>query len=250
MTSVLEGIAVLDLSRGVAGPIATMLLADNGAAVTRIESPEPDPFASWPGSRVWARGKRSAVLDLEQPDERERLLALASRADVVVESFRPGVTTRLGIDYTALSARNPRLIYCSITGYGRGNRHSDRPAYDALVAARLGLQREQRSWPGGPIDHIHGLEPPVPDLEMPPGCAPGSPRSGPIFSYSTWPSLATAYLASTGVNAALLARESTGRGQLVETSLLQGAMALTMGKWMRVDNPYATGFRMWITDGR
>src|SRR5688572_31209838 len=94
MTSVLEGITVLDLSHGVAGPIATMLLADNGAAVTRIESPEPDPFASWPGSRVWARGKRSAVLDLEQPDERERLLALASRADVVVESFRPGVTDR------------------------------------------------------------------------------------------------------------------------------------------------------------
>ena len=250
MTSVLEGITVLDLSHGVAGPIATMLLADNGAAVTRIESPEPDPFASWPGSRVWARGKRSAVLDLEQVDERERLLALASRADVIVESFRPGVTTRLGIDYAALSARNPRLIYCSITGYGRGNRHSDRPAYDALVAARLGLQREQRSWPGGPIDHIHGLEPPVPDLELPPGCAPGSPRSGPIFSYSTWPSLATAYLATTGINAALLAREATGRGQLVETSLLQGAMALTMGKWMRVDNPYATGFRMWITDGR
>ena len=250
MTSVLDGITVLDLSHGVAGPIATMLLADNGAAVTRIESPEPDPFASWPGSRVWARGKRSAVLDLEQLDERERLLALASRADVVVESYRPGVTTRLGIDYAALSARNPRLIYCSITGYGRGNRHSDRPAYDALVAARLGLQREQRSWPGGPIDHIHGLEPPVPDLELPPGCAPGSPRSGPIFSYSTWPSLATAYLATTGINAALLARETTGRGQLVETSLLQGAMALTMGKWMRVDNPYATGFRMWITDGR
>ena len=250
MTSVLEGITVLDLSHGVAGPIATMLLADNGAAVTRVESPEPDPFASWPGSRVWARGKRSAVFDLGQADERERLLALASRADVVVESYRPGVTTRLGIDYAALSARNPRLIYCSITGYGRGNRHSDRPAYDALVAARLGLQREQRSWPGGPIDHSPGLDPPVPDLELPPGCAPGSPRSGPIFSYSTWPSLATAYLATTGINAALLARETTGRGQLVETSLLQGAMALTMGKWMRVDNPYATGFRMWITDGR
>ena len=250
MTSVLEGISVLDLSHGVAGPIATMLLADNGAAVTRIESPEPDPFATWPGSRVWARGKRSAVLDLEQSTDHEQFLALASRADVVVESFRPGVTTRLGIDYAALSARNPRLIYCSITGYGRGNRHSDRPAYDALVAARLGLQREQRSWPGGPIDHIHGLEPPVPDLELPPGCAPGSPRSGPIFSYSTWPSLATAYLANTGINAALLARESTGRGQLVETSLLQGAMALTMGKWMRVENPYATGFRMWITDRR
>ncbi|MEO5840878.1 MAG: CoA transferase [Acidimicrobiales bacterium] len=250
MASVLEGLTVVDLSTGVAGPIATMLLADNGAAVTRIESPDPDPYASWPGSRVWARGKRSAVLDLEQADGREQLLALASQADVVIESFRPGVTTRLGIDYAALSARNPRLIYCSITGYGRGNRHSQRPAYDALVAARLGLQREQRSWPGGPIDHIHGLEPPVPDLELPPGCAPGSPRSGPIFSYSTWPSLATAYLATTGINAALFAREATGRGQLVETSLLQGAMALTMGKWMRVDNPYATGFRMWITDGR
>ena len=250
MTSVLEGINVLDLSWGVAGPIATMLLADNGATVTRIEAPGSDPFASWPGSRVWARGKRSAVLDLKDATERTEFLALASKADVVVESFRPGVTTRLGVDYDTLSARNPRLIYCSITGYGRGNRHSDRPAYDARVAARLGLQLEQRSWPGGPIDHIHGIVPPVPDLEVPPGCAPGSPRSGPIFTYSTWPSLATAYLATTGINAALLAREITGRGQLVETSLLQGAMALTMGKWMRVENPYATGFRMWITDGR
>src|SRR5260221_8984973 len=149
MTSVLEGLNVLDLSRGVAGPIATMLLADNGATVTRIEAPDVDPFASWPGSRVWARGKRSAVLDLKNSAERAQFLALASRADVVVESFRPGVTARLAIDYDVLSARNPRLIYCSITGYGRGNRHSDRPAYDALVAARLGLQLEQRSWPGG-----------------------------------------------------------------------------------------------------
>jgi len=140
MASVLEGLTVLDLSRGVAGPIATMLLADNGAAVTRIESPLPDPFASWPGSRVWARGKRSAVLDLKQADDHERFMALASRADVIVESFRPGVTTRLGIDYDTLYAHNPALIYCSITGYGRDNRHSHRPAYDALVAARLGLQ--------------------------------------------------------------------------------------------------------------
>ena len=124
MTSVLEGISVLDLSHGVAGPIATMLLADNGAAVTRIESPEPDPFATWPGSRVWARGKRSAVLDLAQADGPRAIPRARQSGRRGRRELPPGVTTRLGIDYDALSARNPRLIYCSITGYGRGNRHS------------------------------------------------------------------------------------------------------------------------------
>src|SRR5687768_7729612 len=120
MPGTLDGLHVLDLTSGIAGPIATMLLADQGARVTKIEPPGGDPYASWPGYRVWNRGKRSAILDLENDTtDRDRLIALASRADILVETFGPGFTERLGIDHTSLAARNPRLITCSITGYGR-----------------------------------------------------------------------------------------------------------------------------------
>ena len=115
MTGVLDGIRVLDLSWGIAGPMTTMLLADHGAAVTKIEPPGGDPFRVQLGYHVWQRGKRSAVLDLYAAGDRESFLSLARHADVLVESYSPGVTRRLGIDYDALQALNPRLIYCSIT---------------------------------------------------------------------------------------------------------------------------------------
>src|SRR5215471_3381454 len=131
MAAVLEGIRVLDLSWGIAGPMTAMLLADQGASVTRIEPPGGDPFRSQLGYRVWQRGKRSAVLDLKSAADREVFLELARHADILIESFSPGVTGNLGIDYPTLHAANPRLIYCSITGYGRDNKHAARPAYDA-----------------------------------------------------------------------------------------------------------------------
>jgi crotonobetainyl-CoA:carnitine CoA-transferase CaiB-like acyl-CoA transferase len=250
MASVFEGLRVLDLSNGIAGEMATMLLADHGAEVTRVQRPSANVLERAPGGRVWGRGKRSAVLDLRDPSDYDTARALARRADVVVTSFRPGVAEKLGMDHATLAPDNPRLVSCSITGYGRNNRHADRPGYDALVAARLGLQWEQRSWPGGAIDHINGVEPPLPGFEMPAGAAPGSPRSGPIFTYTPWPSLCAAFLATTGISAALLARETTGRGQLVETSLLQAMLSLTLGKVQRVEHPLARGYRMWITDQR
>jgi crotonobetainyl-CoA:carnitine CoA-transferase CaiB-like acyl-CoA transferase len=250
MASVFDGLRVLDLSSGIAGELATMLLADHGAEVTRVEAPTGSVLAQGPGTRVWSRGKRSAVLDLRDRSDYEVFRAAASQADVVVTASRPGVAERLGVDHATLSADNPGLVSCSITGYGRDNRHADRPAYDALVAARTGLQWEQRSWPGGAIDHINGVDPPLPGFEMPEGSMPGSPRSGPIFTYTPWPSLCAAFLATTGISAALLARETTGRGQLVETSLLQAMLSLTLGKVQRVEHPLARGFRMWITDQR
>src|ERR1700742_4480000 len=109
MSAVLDGITVLDLSTGLAGPMAAMLLADYGATVTKIERPGGDPGRAQSSWRVWNRGKRSAELDLATAEGRDALLALASTADILIESFRPGVTTRLGIDYETLSARNPRL---------------------------------------------------------------------------------------------------------------------------------------------
>jgi crotonobetainyl-CoA:carnitine CoA-transferase CaiB-like acyl-CoA transferase len=248
MTGVLSDVKVLDLSWGIAGPIAGMLFADHGAQVTKIEPPGGDPFRTLTGARVWHRGKRSAVLDL--PAERDVLLELVAGADVFLESFAPGTTERLGIDYDTLHARNPGLVYCSITGYGRNTRHADRPAYDALVAARTGMQWEQRGWRGGTIARMSGGEPNLPELEPPDGCWDGTDRPGPLFPYSTWPSLAAAFLATAGVSAALHAREVTGRGQHVETSLLQGVLVATWGGWQRAEHPEAPGYDTWIFDSR
>ena len=113
MAGVLDGLDVLDLSWGISGPVATMLLADNGARVTKIEPPGGDPFRSMPAYKVWQRGKRSAVLDLKDPADRDRLLALAAKADVLVESFGPGVAKSLGIDYDSLkdAKRTDLAIY-------------------------------------------------------------------------------------------------------------------------------------------
>src|SRR5918994_3896120 len=102
----LDGLEVLDLGWGPAGGIAAMLLADHGARVTKLEPPGGDPFRSASGFRVWNRAKRGAVVDL--PADRDVVLALADRADVLIEGFSPGTTSRLGIDFDAVHARNPR----------------------------------------------------------------------------------------------------------------------------------------------
>ncbi len=250
MAGVLDGIRVLDLSRGVAGPMATMLLADHGADVTRIERPGDDPFRSQIGYHAWNRGKRSAVLDLKQDDERRAFLALATGADVVVESFRPGTAARLGIDYETLAHTNPRLIHCSITGYGRDNEHADRPGYDALVAARTGLQWEQRGRVGGSAPHLSGRPPLFPDFEVAQERQQGPPREGPIFPSSRFPSLGAAYAATVAISAALRAREVTGRGQWVETSLLQGALAAGVLAFGLAEDIEAEHFLSWVGDSR
>jgi crotonobetainyl-CoA:carnitine CoA-transferase CaiB-like acyl-CoA transferase len=149
MAGVLEGIRVLDLSWGISGPMTTMLLADHGAQVTKIEPPGGDPFRGLSGYQVWSRGKRSAILDLTEDDDKARFLALVGEADVLVESFEPGVTTRLGIDYETLRVLNPRLVYCSITAYGSTGADAHRPGLDALVSARTGHQWEARGVVGG-----------------------------------------------------------------------------------------------------
>src|SRR5215470_6119756 len=181
MAGVLDGLEVLDLSRGIAGPMTTMLLADHGARVLRIEPPGGDPLRVLPGQRAWNRGKRSAILDLRVAADREAFLALAARADVVVESFAPGAAERLGVGDAMLRARNPRLVTCSITAYGRGNRHSDRPGWDALVAARTGLLFDHRGRPGTTMEYLCGRPGPHPDLGAPSGLVRGASREGPVF---------------------------------------------------------------------
>jgi crotonobetainyl-CoA:carnitine CoA-transferase CaiB-like acyl-CoA transferase len=250
MASVLDGVRVLDLSWGIAGPVTGMLLADHGADVVKIEPPGGDPFRGSPGYDVWLRGRRSAVLDLKSPGDRDRFLALVDGADVVLEAFSPGTMTGLGLGASTLLARNPRVIVCSITGYGDLAAHRDRPGYDALVAARLGILDVQRSHDGGAVGYMHDEPPFLPDIEIPEGMLPGSPRSGPILTYTPWLSMGTAFLATTGISAALFAREHTGRGQHVETSLLQAALSGTASKWLRVGRPDAVGFRSWVYDRR
>ncbi len=250
MPGVLDGLRVLDLSWGIAGPMTTMMLSDHGADVTKIEPPGGDPFANQLGYKVWQRGKRSAVLDLTAADDKAAFLALAAHADILVESFTPGTTEKLHIDYDTLSKLNPRLIYVSITAYGSDTKDAHRPGYDALVAARSGLQWEQRGWPEGAINHMLGREDPFADIEIPTDWVQGPARPGPLFSASSWPSLGAFFAASTGLSAALRAREITGRGQHVETSLLQGAMAGAAGVWQRMENPDAEGYNTWILGSR
>src|SRR5206468_8859963 len=117
MLGVLSGLRVLDLSWGIAGPMTAMLLGDNGADVIKVEPPGGDPYRNQLGYKVWQRGKRSAIYDLKNADDKSAFLDLVKTADVLVESYKPGVTGKLGIDFAVLSKLNPRLVYCSSTGY-------------------------------------------------------------------------------------------------------------------------------------
>jgi crotonobetainyl-CoA:carnitine CoA-transferase CaiB-like acyl-CoA transferase len=155
---------------------------------------------------MWNRSRRSVTVDLKRPDGLEAMLRLVDDADVVVETFRPGVTDRLGIGYEALHARNPRLVYCSCPGYPEGHRLASRPGYDALIQASSGQQWEQPGW-----------------------------RMGPIFLHMPMPSMGAMFLVPTGILAALVAREETGLGQHVKTSLFQGALLYTTQIWQHVE---------------
>ncbi|HUN52865.1 MAG TPA: CoA transferase [Candidatus Sulfotelmatobacter sp.] len=170
----LEGLRVIDLSSFLPGPYLTMTMADHGAEVIKIEAPNGgDPgrhigLADGPSTvffRNLNRGKKSVVLDLKNADERDTLLRLCDGADVLVESFRPGVAERLGIGYAALKARNPRLVYCSISAFGQTGSYRHRPAHDlALQAASgaLGLTVGTDGEPAMPAiaaaDHLSALQ--------------------------------------------------------------------------------------------
>ena len=211
------GVEVLELSSGIAAPMAGMLLADQGARVTRVERPGGDPFAAHPSWRVWNRGKRSVALDLADSTDHATFHGLVDGADVLLESSVPGATDRLGIGPAALCARNPALVYCSITAYGTDNEHADRPGYEALVAARTGRQWAQR---GGILSPAQ-LD--LPEVPIPDGAEQAARDDGPIFSASPWMSLNGFYHASLGIAAALVVQQRTGRGQHVAATMLNRA---------------------------
>ena len=250
MAGAFEHLRVLDLSWGMAGPMTTMFLADNGADVVRIEPPNGDPFSEQTGYRVWNRGKRSASLNLQSVEGRQQFDQLARFSDVVVDSFSLGTTARLGIDHDALSALNSRIITCSITAYGEHPTHRDRPGYDGLVSARTGLLFDQKGRRGTAMEFINGRPGPYPEFGAPEGLVRGADREGPIFPRTPWPSIGATYFATLGIAAALRARQISGLGQRVTTSLLQGALAASCLNWQRVENPDAPLYWMWPVDSR
>jgi len=199
----LDGITVLDFSRLFAGPLASMVLADLGASVIKVEPPGGDearhfgpPFLGGEGMNYMAlgRGKQSVVLNLKEEADRERAVALAAGADVVLENFRPGVTERLGIDYETLSAVNSALIYCSVTGFDPDGRYRDRPAFDLILQGMAGVMSKQ----GGE----------------------GPPELMVVTIADTF----GASLATQAILAALYHRERTGEGQLVRADLLRAIL--------------------------
>jgi crotonobetainyl-CoA:carnitine CoA-transferase CaiB-like acyl-CoA transferase len=202
----LTGIRVIDLTRVVAGPFCTMMLGDMGAEVLKIEEPEHGddtrgwaPFVNGTGSFYLAlnRSKKSVAIDLKTPAGAAALRALIETADVLIENFRPGSLATLGFDYASASAINPRLIYCSIAGYGQTGPHAQLPGYDAVIQGEAGIM-EMTGFPEGAPTRV--------------GVA--------ITDY-----LAGLY-ASQGILLALYERMSSGRGQHVDIALFDAMLSV------------------------
>ena len=206
VTGTLEGLTVVDLSWGRPGPLCTGLLADHGATVVRVEPPGGDPYRGSVARAAYDRGKRSMILDLHTSEGRDALDRLLATADVMVESWQPGVADKLGLGYDAVHARHPRLVYCSITGFGLEGTRRDLPGYESLVAARLGSMAlaGQGGEPAYPAVPIGGL--------------------------------GAGLLAVIGIMAALVVREDTGVGQRVDTSVYDGALSFLNMFWEGLEN--------------
>lgn len=203
----LLGLRVIDLSLFLPGPYLTLMLADHGAEVIKVEPPgEGDPTRHLGprdgGETVYFRnlnrGKKSVVVDLKNPQDREALLELCETADVFVESFRPGVVERLGVGYEQLRARNPRIVYCSISAFGQQGPNRDRPAHDLAVEGLSGVLSITLGQDGKPA--IPGL--PLADL------------------------LASLH-GLAGVLMALLRREQTGKGDYLDIAMHDSMLAGT-----------------------
>src|SRR5580704_8688432 len=208
----LDGLRVLDFTTTIAGPHCTRLLSDLGAEVIKIESPEGDMMRARPPLRNGASssfgqlntGKKSVVIDLKPPAGLEAARRLIATGDVVVENFRPGVMQRFGLDYPVLAALKPDLIYCAISGYGQTGPSAGLPAYAPVIHASSGYDLAQIA---------HQLEPRRPDY-----CG--------IFIADV---LSGTY-AFGAILAALHQRQATGAGQMIDLSMLESMMSLTLGE--------------------
>jgi crotonobetainyl-CoA:carnitine CoA-transferase CaiB-like acyl-CoA transferase len=218
MAPPLTGFRVLELANLMAGPFCGLVLADLGADVVKIENPQGGDFsrATPPSVRgvsagflALNRNKRSLALDLKAPAGREVFLRLARRADVVLENFRPGTVRDLGIDYQTLREVNPRLVYCSVSGYGQTGPYSQRAGLDLIMQGMSGIMS-----------------------------VTGEPGRPPVKVGVPVADLTAALFAANAIQAALLARERSGQGQLIDVSLFEAAVALEV--W-ETSGYFATG---------
>lgn len=206
MTRALAGLKVLDLTRVLAGPLSAMTLGDMGADVIKVEPPAGDDTRHWGPPHVGGeaayylgvnRNKRSLKLDLGKPAAREILGRLIRRADVLIENYKAGTLAKWGFDAAWMSANAPRLIHCSITGYGPDGPKSDLPGYDFVLQAETGLMHITGPVDGAPVKHGVAIV-----------------------------DIATGLYATIGILGALQARHLTGKGQSVSVSLLETGLAM------------------------
>ncbi|MBI4277080.1 MAG: CoA transferase [Armatimonadetes bacterium] len=206
MAGVLDGITVLDLTRNIAGPYCTQILGDLGAEVIKVERPgigddirewKPPTWAGYSATFLaFNRNKKSLAVDLDRPEGQEIVGRLAGRADVLVESFRRGSLARRGLGYEQLGAANPRLVYCSITGFGNRGPHRDRPGYDPVIQAYSGIMS-----------------------------ITGDPDGPPVRAGTSLVDMGAGMWCALAVVGALFARERTGSGARIESSLLEVGVA-------------------------
>ena len=206
MDSLLEGVRILDLTRVLAGPYASMVLADLGAEVIKVELPSSGdesrgfgPFQNGESAYFTSvnRGKKSVTIDLRQERGRDLALGLAERCDVLVENFRPGSMDRFGLGYETVHAKYPQLVYASISGFGQTGPYAQRPAYDVLIQAMGGL-----------------------------ASITGEPNSPPVRVGSSIADLSAALFGAVGILAALQRASRTGEGQQIDISMLDCQVAL------------------------
>jgi succinate--hydroxymethylglutarate CoA-transferase len=209
----LSGIKVLDFTRLFAGPFCTMLLGDLGADVVKVEAPEGDPirYQGPPFYKNHAfsflaanRNKRSIVIDMRSAEGKALALELAQKADVIVENFRPGVMQRMGLGYEALAAKNPRLIFVSMSGFGASGPYSEKGAFDLTIQAEGGYMS-----------------------------ITGERNGTPIKLGTSAFDLVCGQYAMSAITTALFDRERTGKGQLIETSLFEGEITYLMDAGMQ-----------------
>ena len=210
----LRGVSVVELGQYIPGPLLGMLLADQGADVTKVERPGGDPARQHPAFATWNRGKRSIILDLKSAEGREKAEALARTADVLIENFRPGVADRLGMEYEHLSELNARLVYCSLPGFGEESPYRHHRGWEPLVAASTGLYQSD------PLAAAStGL------FQLP------EAMSEPLFTPLPVASTFAAMVAAASVATALVARQRTGLGQRIEVPL-HSAMFTAIGTYI------------------
>jgi crotonobetainyl-CoA:carnitine CoA-transferase CaiB-like acyl-CoA transferase len=210
MPQALAGLRVLDFTTTIAGPHCTRLMADLGAEVIKIEAPEGDMMRTRPPLRSGAStsfgqlnaGKKSVLLDLKQPAAIEAVCRLVKTADVLVENFRPGVMQRLGLEYDKLKAINPRLVYCAISGYGQTGPSADRAAYAPMIHAASGFDLANMSYQEG--------------------------RERPDYCGVYVADVVAGTYAFGAIQAALNQRHATGQGQMVDVSMLESMLSLTL----------------------